>query len=75
MPTAPSPTAAERPAIGEALLNRNRLRILGLTPDEIIKYFFNGNAIVAIIVNAGNSVKGLTKKQVEQIFTGDVTDW
>ncbi|MEO5741276.1 MAG: phosphate ABC transporter substrate-binding protein [Vicinamibacterales bacterium] len=30
---------------------------------------------IAIIVNAGNSVKGLTKKQVEQIFTGDVTDW
>ncbi len=42
---------ARRP-IGEALLNRNRLRILGLTPDEIIKYFFGGNATVAIIVLA-----------------------
>lgn len=30
---------------------------------------------VAVIVNAKNPVKGLTKKQVEQIFTGDVADW
>src|SRR5881275_3226850 len=30
---------------------------------------------IAVIVNAGNPVKSLTKKQVEQIFTGDVTDW
>ncbi len=30
---------------------------------------------IAVIVNAGNSIKALTKKQVEQIFTGDVTDW
>src|SRR3982750_2295299 len=30
---------------------------------------------IAVIVNASNSVKGLTKRQVEQIFTGDVTDW
>src|SRR3982075_3958783 len=30
---------------------------------------------IAVIVNSGNPVKGLTKKQVEQIFTGDVTDW
>src|SRR5690242_21124636 len=30
---------------------------------------------IAVIVNAANSIKGLTKKQVEQIFTGDVTDW
>src|SRR5438874_157583 len=51
MRTAPS-TAADRPAIGEALLNRNRFRILGLTPDDIIKYFFNGNAVVAIVVLA-----------------------
>ena len=28
-----------------------------------------------MIVNAGNPIKGLTKKQVEQIFTGEVTDW
>jgi phosphate transport system permease protein len=51
MPTAPAASAA-RPSIGDALLNRNRLRILGLTPDEIIKYFFNGNAVVAIVVLA-----------------------
>jgi phosphate transport system substrate-binding protein len=30
---------------------------------------------IGVIVNSGNPVKGLTKKQVEQIFTGDVTDW
>ena len=30
---------------------------------------------VAVIVNAANPIKGLTKKQVEQIFTGEVADW
>ena len=30
---------------------------------------------IAVIVNSGNPIKSLTKKQVEQIFTGDVTDW
>src|SRR5436309_8696270 len=30
---------------------------------------------IAVIVNAANPVKSLTKKQVEQIFTGEVTDW
>lgn len=30
---------------------------------------------IAVIVNADSPVTGLTKKQVEQIFTGDVTDW
>ena len=30
---------------------------------------------IAVVVNSGNPLKGLTKKQVEQIFTGDVTDW
>ena len=30
---------------------------------------------IAVIVNSANPIKGLTKKQVEQIFTGDVTDW
>jgi phosphate transport system substrate-binding protein len=30
---------------------------------------------IAVIVNSRNPVKALTKKQVEQIFTGDVTDW
>lgn len=30
---------------------------------------------IAVIVNTANSLKGLTKKQVEQIFTGEVTDW
>jgi len=30
---------------------------------------------IAVIINSGNSIKGLTKKQVEQIFTGDIKDW
>src|SRR6188474_1226465 len=30
---------------------------------------------IAIIVNSANPIKSLTKKQVEQIFTGDVADW
>ena len=30
---------------------------------------------LGVIVNAANPIKGLTKKQVEQIFTGEVTDW
>ena len=30
---------------------------------------------IAVIVNSANSIKGLTQKQVEQIFTGEVTDW
>src|SRR5919201_1550532 len=30
---------------------------------------------IAVIVNSGNPVKSLTRKQVEQIFTGDVQDW
>ncbi|HET9857236.1 MAG TPA: phosphate ABC transporter substrate-binding protein [Chthoniobacterales bacterium] len=30
---------------------------------------------IAVIVNSANPVKSLTKKQVEQIFAGDVTDW
>ena len=30
---------------------------------------------VAVIVNAKNPIKSLTKKQVEQIFTGEVADW
>jgi phosphate transport system substrate-binding protein len=30
---------------------------------------------IGVIVNGGNSVTALTKRQVEQIFTGDITDW
>ena len=30
---------------------------------------------IAVVVNEGNPVKGLTKAQVEQLFTGDVRDW
>ncbi|MEA3209252.1 MAG: phosphate transport system substrate-binding protein [Chthoniobacter sp.] len=30
---------------------------------------------IAVLVNEKSPIKKLTKKQVEQIFTGDVTDW
>ena len=30
---------------------------------------------IAVIVNSASPLTSLTKKQVEQIFTGDVTDW
>src|SRR6201995_4589652 len=30
---------------------------------------------IAVIVNTNNPLKGLTKRQVEQIFTGEVADW
>src|SRR5467141_3672448 len=30
---------------------------------------------IAVILNSANPIKSLTKKQVEQIFAGDVTDW
>ena len=30
---------------------------------------------IGVIVNGANGVKGLTKRQVEQIFAGDITDW
>jgi phosphate transport system substrate-binding protein len=30
---------------------------------------------IGIVVNADNPITKLTKRQVEQIFTGDVTDW
>lgn len=30
---------------------------------------------IAVVVNANNPIAKLTKRQVEQIFTGDVTDW
>jgi len=30
---------------------------------------------IAIVINSDNPVKNLSKKQLEQIFTGDITDW
>ena len=30
---------------------------------------------IGVIVNAGNPLTALTKRQVEQIFAGDITDW
>lgn len=30
---------------------------------------------IGIVVNANNPIKSLTKRQIEQIFTGAVTDW
>src|SRR5882757_11196638 len=30
---------------------------------------------IGVIVNSANPIKNLTKKQVEQIFTGEISDW
>jgi len=30
---------------------------------------------IAVVVNSGNPIKALTRKQVEQVFTGEVSDW
>src|SRR3954468_12540088 len=30
---------------------------------------------IAVIVNSANPIKSLTKKQIEQIFTGEIADW
>jgi phosphate transport system permease protein len=47
--TTADPPQAER-SIGEALLHRHRFRLFGLSSDELIRYFFQGNATVAIVV-------------------------
>ncbi|HEY5753778.1 MAG TPA: phosphate ABC transporter substrate-binding protein [Chthoniobacterales bacterium] len=30
---------------------------------------------MTVVANSANPIEGLTRKQVEQIFTGDITDW
>lgn len=30
---------------------------------------------IAVVINAGNPLSSLTRRQVEQIFAGDITDW
>ena len=30
---------------------------------------------IAVVVNGASPIKDLTKRQIEQIFTGDITDW
>ena len=52
MRSAPSPSEKSPLAISELLLNRQRFRFLGLTQHDLIKYFFNSNAAVAVIVLA-----------------------
>jgi phosphate transport system substrate-binding protein len=53
-------------------------------PSEVSAATANGRTLkptivafdgIAIIVNNANPVKKLTKKQIEQIFSGEVTDW
>ncbi|MEM6885848.1 MAG: hypothetical protein AAF571_12535, partial [Verrucomicrobiota bacterium] len=41
---------AERLSMREALQTKQRGRFLGLTMDEYIRYFFSGNALIAILV-------------------------
>jgi phosphate transport system substrate-binding protein len=53
-------------------------------PTEVSAAAANGRSLkptivaydgIAVIVNSSNGVTALTKKQVEQIFTGEITDW
>ncbi len=39
-------------SISEAILNKKKFRLFGLTPEAIIRYFFQGNAGVALLVLA-----------------------
>lgn len=41
---------------------------------EIVEHVA-GIDMIAVIVNEGNPVKNLTKKQVEGIFTGEISNW
>jgi phosphate transport system substrate-binding protein len=41
---------------------------------EIVEHVA-GIDMIAIVVNEGNSVDNLTLKQIEGIFTGEITDW
>jgi phosphate transport system substrate-binding protein len=59
---------ASRPAKPEEIANG---KAKGVEMKETI-VAYDG---IAVIVNSANSIKGLTKKQVEQIFTGEVNDW
>ncbi len=59
---------ASRPAKPEEIANG---KTKGVEMKETI-VAYDG---IAVIVNTASSIKGLTKKQVEQIFTGEITDW
>ena len=59
---------ASRPAKPEEIANG---KAKGVEMKETI-VAYDG---IAVVVNTANPIKGLTKKQVEQIFTGDITDW
>src|SRR3982074_2939386 len=59
---------ASRPAKNEEIA---AAKAKGVTLKETI-VAFDG---IAVIVNAANPIKNLTKKQVEQIFTGEISDW
>jgi phosphate transport system substrate-binding protein len=59
---------ASRPAKPEEIAN-------GKTKGVELKETIVAYDGIAVIVNTASSIKGLTKKQVEQIFTGEITDW
>ena len=50
-------------------------RALTATEATQLKSVGIGLAGTCVIVNAANPVKNLTKEQVKQIFTGDITNW
>ena len=82
------PIAAEGSATGIAAIMDNTAQI-GMSSREVtateiadaqVKGVTFKPTIVAydgicVIINSANPIKNLTKKQVERIFTGDITDW
>ncbi|HWB61223.1 MAG TPA: phosphate ABC transporter substrate-binding protein [Chthoniobacteraceae bacterium] len=82
------PIAAEGSATGIAAIMDNTAQI-GMSSREVtateiadaqVKGVTFKPTIVAydgicVIVNSANPIKNLTKKQVEKIFTGEITDW
>jgi phosphate transport system substrate-binding protein len=45
------------------------------TKGVFLKEFNVAWDMIAVVVNKNNPVANLTKKQIQQIFTGDITDW
>lgn len=45
-------TSEHNQALSSALKGKARLRVLGLTFDDVVRYFFGGNAAVAVVVLA-----------------------
>src|SRR6201982_1612603 len=59
---------ASRPAKPEEIAN-GKAKGVDMKPTTVA---YDG---IAVIVSSANPIKGLTRKHVEQIFSGEITDW